>query len=99
MPYRSPIAVLLLPFVTFGIYTLIWYVTTKDRMNAKGADVPTAWLLIIPLVNWYWMWKFCEGVDTVTKKSMGAGVAFLLLFFLGIIGAAIIQDSLNKIGQ
>ncbi len=99
MQYRSPIAVLLLPMVTFGIYSIVWYVTTKDRMNARGANIPTAWLIIIPIANWYWMWKFCEGVETVTKNAMGTGVAFLLLFLLGTIGGAIIQSSLNKVGD
>jgi len=97
MKHRNPIMVLLLSFVTFGIYVLVWCVTTKDGMNAKGADIPTAWLLIIPIVNFLWYWKFSEGVETVTKKEMGAGAAFILLILLGPIGMAIVQSSLNKI--
>ena len=97
MKQRDPILVFLLPFVTFGIYALVWCVTTKDAMNRIGADIPTAWLLLIPIVNFLWYWRFCEGVETVTKKEMGAGVAFLLLLLLGPIGMAIIQSSLNKV--
>ena len=97
MRHRSPIAVLLLPIVTLGIYYLVWYVTTKNEMNAKGANIPTAWLMIIPIAGWFWMWEFSKGVEVVTNKGMGTGVAFVLLLLLGTIGGAIVQSNLNKV--
>lgn len=93
----EPIMVVILSIITFGIYALIWYVSTKDQMNANGAKIPSAWLIIIPILDIYWMWKFCEGVGIVTNKRMDGVIAFLLLVFLGLIGMAIIQDSLNKV--
>ena len=97
MQHRDPIMVILLSIITLGIYSLFWYVTTKNEMNAKGAQIPTAWLIIIPFVNIWWYWKFCEGVELVTNKGMGVAVAFLLLWLLGTIGEAIIQNELNKV--
>ncbi len=97
MKQRSPIAVFLLPFITFGIYSLVWMVKTKGEMNTKGAEIPTAWLIIVPLVNIWWMWKYSEGVEKVTNAKMSGVLAFILLFLLGMIGQAIIQDSFNKI--
>jgi len=97
MQYRNPIMVILLSIITFGIYSLVWVVTTKNQMNAKGAQIPTAWLLIIPFVNIWWYWKFCEGVELVTNEGMGTVVAFLLIYLLGAIGEAIIQNELNKV--
>ena len=97
MQHRDPIMVILLSIITLGIYSLFWYVTTKNEMNAKGAQIPTAWLIIIPFVNIWWYWKFCEGVELVTNKGMGVAVAFLLLWLLGAIGEAIIQNELNKV--
>lgn len=44
-------AVLLLPLITFGIYQIVWYVKTKNEMNQLGATIPTAWLVIVPIVN------------------------------------------------
>ncbi|MGB2983061.1 MAG: DUF4234 domain-containing protein [Candidatus Bipolaricaulia bacterium] len=96
MTRRSPAAVFLLPFVTFGIYSLYWLVRTKTEMNSAGAQIPSAILIIIPIANWYWLWKFCVGVEHVTNRGMSAPAAFLLQFFLGIIGEAIIQSELNK---
>ncbi len=56
MQQRSPFLVFLLSLITFGIYGIVWYVKTKNEMNARGAQIPTAWLLIIPIVNIYWLW-------------------------------------------
>ncbi len=97
MQHRDPIMVILLSIITLGIYSLFWYVVTKNEMNTKGAQIPTAWLIIIPFVNIWWYWKFCEGVELVTNKGMGVAVAFLLLWLLGTIGEAIIQNELNKV--
>jgi len=96
MKNRSPIAVLLLPFITFGIYSLYWEISTKIEMNKLGAKIPTAWLIIIPFVNIWWLWKYCEGVEQVTHQKFSGVLAFVLLLLLGWIGQAIIQDSFNK---
>lgn len=98
MKNRSPAAVFFLPLITFGIYGLVWEVKTKNEMNKLGADIPTAWLIIIPLVNIWWLWKYSEGVGKVTKDQLSAVIAFLLLFLLGIIGMAIVQNEFNKVG-
>lgn len=96
MKQRNPIAVALLPFITFGIYSLYWEVKTKGEMNKLGNDIPTAWLLIIPFVNIWWLWKYCEGVEKVTAGKLSQVLAFVLLAILGMIGAAIVQDAFNK---
>ncbi len=96
MTRRSVVAVILLTFITFGLYHLYWFVTTKDEMVEQGADIPTGWLLIIPIASIYWMWKWSEGVDHVTRGKMSAGVSFLLIFLLPLIGTAILQDTFNK---
>jgi hypothetical protein len=96
MKNRSPIAVILLPLITFGIYSLVWQVKTKIEMNQNGANVPTAWLIIIPVVNIWWLWKYSEGVEAVTKTSMTHVVAFILLMLLGTIGMARVQNEFNK---
>lgn len=99
MKHRSPVAVLLLPFVTFGIYSLYWLVSTKTEMNKRGANIPTAWLIIVPIVSIWWVWKYSEGVEQVTGGKMSGILAFILLFLLSIIGPVIVQDSFNKVGD
>lgn len=99
MKKRSPAAVLLLPFVTFGIYSWYWAVKTKGEMNKLGEQIPTAWIWLIPLVgSIWWYWKYSEGVEHVTKGKMEKIIAFILLMLLGMIGQAIIQDTFNNLG-
>jgi hypothetical protein len=96
MTKRSPIAVFFLGIITFGIYIIVWRVKTKGEMNRLGANIPSAWLMIIPLVNIWWLWKYAEGVEEITKGGMSKAVAFLLLFLIGLIGDAVIQDTFNN---
>lgn len=98
MENRNPVAVAVLSLITFGIYGIYWYVKTKGEMNEKGSNIPTAWLIIVPFVSIWWMYKYCEGVDQTTNGKMSTVLGFVLLFFLGLIGMAIIQDSFNKVG-
>ena len=94
---RNIVAVYLLSIITLGIYAIYWLVQTKKEMNSLGAKIPTAWLLIIPIANLYWMWKYCEGFAIYVKKDNNTILWFLLYFFVGIIMPAIIQSELNKL--
>ncbi|HEY6033615.1 MAG TPA: DUF4234 domain-containing protein [Kofleriaceae bacterium] len=96
MKQRSVAGVIILSLVTFGIYPIIWHVKTKTEMVEAGADIPTAWLLIVPVANIYWLWKWCGGIEHITKEKMTAPVAFLLHVMLPLIGMAILQDTMNK---
>ncbi len=98
MQNRSPIAVFLLPFITFGIYSWYWAVKTKGEMNNLGENIPTAWIWLIPFIGWiWWLWKYSEAVEHVTGEKITGILAFVVLFLLGHIGQAIIQDSFNRI--
>jgi len=94
---REPVLVLIFWVITLGIYGLYWEIKTAWELNDSGADIPTAWLIIIPIINIWWAWKFCEGVELVTDGRMSTPLAFILWFLLGFIGAAIVQGSLNKV--
>ena len=68
-------------------------------MNKLGAQIPTAWFLIIPIVNIWWLWKYSEGVDQVTKEKLSTPITFLLAMLLGTIGYAVIQHEFNNLGE
>ena len=97
MKQRSPLAVFLLSIITFGIYSIYWLVQTKKEMNERGASIPTAWLIIVPFVNIWWLWKYCEGVEMVTSSKISTVLGFIVIWLTGSIGHAIIQDSFNKV--
>ena len=97
MKHRSPAIPLLLPFVTFGIYSIVWYVKTKNEMNRAGSKIPSAWLLIVPIGSIVWIWKYAVGVEQFTRKGTSRHAAFWLLLLLGLIGAAVVQSSFNNV--
>ena len=96
MTKRSVAAVIILSIITFGIYGIVWFVKTKGEMVRAGADIPTAWLMIVPIASIYFMWKWAGGVEHVTGGKYSQVIAFILVFLLGVIGMAIIQAELNK---
>lgn len=99
MTKRSVAMVIVLSIITFGIYAIVWMVKTKNEMNSQGANIPTAWLLIVPIVSIWWMWKYSGGVEHVTRGKTSQVIAFVLMFVLGVIGMAIIQDAFNKVAD
>jgi ABC-type transport system involved in cytochrome c biogenesis permease subunit len=99
MVNRSPIAVLIYSIITCGIYYMVWSVKTKDEMVSLGADIPTAWLLIVPFANLFWIWKYSEGIEKVTGAKTSAVLALVLLLLLGPIGAMVLQGKFNEIAK
>src|SRR5580693_4903194 len=98
MKKRSPIFVFLVGFVTIFIYSWYWLVKTKGEMNKQGQKIPTAFIWLIPIVGFiWWDWKYSEGVENVTNKEINKVLAFVVLYLLGPIGHAIIQDYFNKV--
>ncbi len=97
MTNRHPALVVVLSLCTCGFYFIYWFVSTKTEMNRLGADIPTAWLLIIPFANIYWVWRWSQGVEKVTKGALSAVSALLLSWLLSFIGGAIIQSYFNRV--
>jgi len=94
---RNIILMYLFSLITLGIYMTYWLVATKNEMNKLGASIPTAWLLILPIGNIYWLYKYCNGFSTVVKKDNNTILWFLLFLFIGIVMPAIVQLELNEV--
>jgi len=94
---RNLAAVYILGIITFGIYFLYWLISTKNDINSLGGKVPTGWLLIIPIANIYWVYKYCEGFAENVKKDGNTLLWFIVYVLIGIIMPAIVQSELNKI--
>jgi hypothetical protein len=97
--YRNIFLVYLFSIITFGIYGLYWFVSTKNEMNSLGAKIPTGWLIIVPIANLYWVYKYCEGFAQEVKKDNNTILWFILYILIGVIMPAIVQSELNKIAQ
>ena len=95
---RDPIVMAILILITFGIYTLYWFVKTKRELNNAGAEIPTAWLLIIPFANIYWIYQFAYAFSkfVLKRNDKDTIVYFVLLVLLEPIGQIICQVKMNK---
>ena len=97
MTKRSPVMVLVLCMVTCAIYELIWTMSTRNEMVERGADIPGNVFMFIPFANVWYVWKWSQGVEHVTKGAMSGTMAFLVGVFLGPIGAMMIQGKFNEV--
>jgi hypothetical protein len=95
--HRNIILVYLFSIITLGIYAIYWWVSTKNEINSLGAKIPTAWLLIIPIANLYWIYKYCEGFAQLVKKDNNTLLWFIVSILVWIIMPAIVQSELNKL--
>ena len=94
---RNVVSVYILGILTLGIYFIYWYVKTKREINENfGASIPTCWLLIIPIANIYWMYKYAEAYSIYVKRDNNTILWALLFILIGIITPALVQIELNK---
>jgi hypothetical protein len=83
--------------ITCGLYTIYWLVATKLELNKSGATIPSAWLIIIPFVNIYFLYEFAQGYCKVVFGDDRQAIAyFVLILFTLPIGAIIYQSQINK---
>lgn len=97
---RNPILVIIFSIITLGIYGIYWLYSTKKEMNELGAGIPTLWLIIIPLVNIYWLYKYSMGTAKVAKKEDSMGLIYFILWLVfSPVAMILTQIELNKLAS
>lgn len=94
--HRNPVAIIVLSIITLGIYAIYWTVKTKEEMNSLGASIPTAWLIIVPLANIYFAYRYMEGFSVYVKKDNHPILWFFFHLIIAPIAMIFIQIELNK---
>lgn len=95
---RNPWAVALLPFVTFGIYHVVWWYRINKELKAygeaKGFDlgqnptnsllalVPGFLIIVPPLVSYYRGTKRVQGASKIAGREPVSGWITLILYLL-----------------
>jgi len=97
--HRNIVTCILLAIVTFGIYGIYWAVKTKDEINSLGAQIPTAFLLIIPIANIYFVYKYAEGFAIYVMKDKNTILWFVLYLVIAPVAAILVQIELNKLAD
>jgi predicted nucleic acid-binding Zn ribbon protein len=91
---------ILYTIITLGIYVIYWFYSTKNEMVELGADIPTFWLAIIPIVNIYWLYKYYVGLAQVTNKSKDTALIYFILYIVfSPAMLTITQVELNKLAK
>ncbi len=96
---RNIFLIYILSILTLGIYFIYWLVSTKNEINKSEAKIPTAWLLILPIINLYWLYKYCNGFAKLKKSNITISLFLLSIISLGILMPIIIQLGLNKLSK
>jgi magnesium-transporting ATPase (P-type) len=94
--HRSPVAIIILSIITFGIYPIYWLASTKGEINSLGAKIPTAWLIIVPIANIYLFYRYSEGFSIWVKKDNSPILWFLLFIVISPVAMILVQIELNK---
>ena len=90
MVKRNLLLVWLLTSLTQGLYTLFWYVKTKREMTNLGESIRPAWMLIIPVVNWYWLWNYSQAVSKVINQKLRPITIYKILISIPILSNILI---------
>ena len=103
MTRRDVFLVIFYSIITCGIYSIYWFYTTTEELNQFDKNEPLQNYIVAILLSIvtcgiygiYWMYKFYRKVDDVTGENNCILNLVLYLFFSGIVGMAIVQNSLN----
>ncbi|MCX6773796.1 MAG: hypothetical protein NTY68_02240 [Candidatus Micrarchaeota archaeon] len=95
----NPLVAVVLYMFTFGLFPIYWYYKNKVELNSKGAQIPTFWLMIIPIANIYLIYKIMEGYIKVTKSSSSPIMYFIgsCIPLVNLYMVYLIQTGMNKI--
>ena len=86
--------------ITLGIYGIYWLIKTKGEINQNyNENIPTCWLLIIPIANIYWLFRFTEVFVKRVRQKDDVVIYFILFWFISIIAPYVVQSELNKLAD
>lgn len=92
---RNPIFVAILPFVTFGLYSLYWYIDTSRELH-NHVDSPNPWLLLLGLTGigiYIYNYMYSKALSELSNASKV--MIFLLLSIVPPVGMYLAQTNIN----
>lgn len=97
--------VIILSLVTLGIYQFIWLIITRNELlQRKAAEkIMHPLLVLVPIVGFILLiislWQYSGAAEKVTNGKYSQAVGFILLLFVGFIGAGLLQGAYNEVGE
>lgn len=106
---RSPITVFLLPFVTFGIYSLVWYYKINVELKNFNQSIqvnPVNMILLVLFVPFFSIFSIFYTGQRIQQAQAAAGLPASTSPGIGVLLALVIgghsfyyQDALNNLWQ
>jgi len=96
---RDPIMVIVYTMLTCGLYYLYWLYETSKELTELGAELPTIWFIFIPIIQYYYLYKYLEEWHRIVKYEQD----FMMVLIIGYIFSPIVmywvQEELNKLAK
>jgi hypothetical protein len=100
---RNPLFVIIVSILTGFLYGIYWFYSTRKELNelTNQDTSPILWTLglLVPIVNLYVLWKYCEDVEITSKKAHNKVVLFLAWLVFFPIAQFLTQEELNKLAK
>ena len=100
MKKRGPLFVILLSFITLGIYAIYWFYSTRKELyeilKKDGNAFVDIILCIIPFVNIWVFYKYSVDVEAASKGAANKWIILLAYFVFFPISQYIVQTEINK---
>ncbi|MBQ8605318.1 MAG: DUF4234 domain-containing protein [Clostridia bacterium] len=106
--YKNIVVHIVLSLVTCGIYTLIWYYKTTEKLNAlsetkRNSTVELLLCMFVPFYWFYWTYKTAKITDELLtakgKRSDNAILYTLLGIVLNVLPSVLLQLSFNELAK
>lgn len=83
----APPNLVVLNCLSLGLYFVAWCSSSAKEVNASARQVlvTNAWYLLIPGLNFWWMWQYAFALERVTFKRIKAAdvfVGYILITFI-----------------
>jgi len=108
---RTPLGVLGLSFITFGIYFLYWYYTVNDELRRFERDESISpvrslmamlfgWIIIVPpFIAMYNTAKHLQGIErrAAIQPQVDPAIVIVIMVVVSIVNGLYIQEHLNGV--
>jgi len=75
---RNLVVISFMLVLTFGFYGIYWLVSTKREINSVGGDIPNSFLMFVPVIGLYWVFKYFENFAVHIQNKHAAGLYFII---------------------
>lgn len=100
LKHRSLLGVFLLNCITLTLYQIYWFFISKTEMNvinSRENKVPFFLWFFIPIINIWWFYRFCKGMEAATKGALNKWLAFFAPVIIAIIVGVIFGATSTEI--